>query len=764
MVYDILFPAIQLNSLVIFPFITLLCVIRLSRVYPFTSSPTEIIMKNKVYLLLDEKLFKLKELYFCVICSKIRNEFNLKKEVEYYLCNGCTQIYTKNESVFYSYECLRCFKCPFCFTYLTISHNFLDNSISSVCKAEGENDKTKGDIYPGQKGENDEINYKEDAPSVKDGIEVDSTIGQSGQMGDSRKDGEKGTNDPAYVNGAQLYLSPSKDEKKKENEEKLIWGQNCPSAGEYPHNTGNNLKRECINNSRKLDFFKKGEKLFYFKCSYCLWSSINLLANSKLDELIGDMILMEKNCVFNCYFRNVLNELIKCNEQLKKKFVKRTDRNACIYEMENFNSYFDENGHNNTSALMNRETRDFEERKEQGEDSSLICKSEICIEKRSLKDILNAEHVRNPEKCRDLFELEIEHVEYLDPIMFRGQADSQGNKETRKEVTTQSGGVLGEEEASGMEDGEEASGMEEGEGTSSVNGEVNTRGEIGEVQKDRKVEFKTKRARNVEMDNLIIHSEKCLSNEHMHDYPCNFYKGINELIPLRGKLLSKESKRCSNCKQYVLKLHNSNLTPVLRLDNNALKFIPRIYINDFRVIKKKNGILNFILINPLDVEMNIKIITEMEHNFLKHLSINKIQTTCISKSKPYEFVIDTYDEIIDELLEDEKINIKTVVRSEYLIIRKQNNMALVIISFVHIDNDLTQKEFYSTDKCERNTLHVQNGRNDSTTENTTKLNFPLTLECSFSDKSKKEHHLKLNLLFSNNITAKGFRHYALNDM
>ncbi|SBT80406.1 dynactin subunit 4, putative [Plasmodium malariae] len=699
-------------------------------------------MKNKVYILLDDKLFKLKELYFCVICSKINNEFNLRNEIEYFYCNSCTQIYTKSESAVYSYECLRCFKCPFCFSCLTISQNLFDNSIKSILNIE----HAKGSNYADQKDERSELNNMNALNYVKD---------------------ENYTNDTCSVNSPPLdmctYGYTIKDSAKK-----IVCKERNTLNDDSSHDTNSNvLEEERIMNSRFPKFFEKGKNIFYFKCPYCLWSSINTLYNTKLDELIGDMILIEKNCIFKCFFRNILNELIKSNEELKeKKVLKKTALNITMHKIENMSSfnevhYFKKS----TQSINNKENiGEFLGGREEA-NSSLICTSNIKIAYRSQADL-----DENKETWGGNTTQNIDHINGRDKNDNLNRAFKK-NDEIEAVEKDETNRISKEVKANKMQDEDE----------------INKTCKENEVNETCEGDHKMGKSKNRDISNLIIHIKNYLSTEHMHDYPYNFYKGISALKPLRTKLLSKNSKRCSTCKQYILKLHNSNLSSSFRLNNNAMKFLPRIYINDFRIIKKEHGVLNFILINPLGVEMNIKIIPKVEYNFLKKLDTNKIPKNCTSKSNSFEFVLDTYDEVIDDLLKNENTAIKTVIRSEYMIIKKQNNMALIIISFNYTDNHVLGKEYYKEEK-EPSKINVQNdgnscnnncsskniftcndlssnnnNDNDAIMDQKTKLNFPLTVECSFSDKSKKVHKLQLNLVFTNNISTKKFHHYSLND-
>ncbi|GAW82556.1 dynactin subunit 4 [Plasmodium gonderi] len=679
-------------------------------------------MKNKVYLLLDEKLFKLKELYFCLTCSQIKNEYNLKQEIEYYFCNGCTQIYTKSESAIYSYECLRCFKCPCCFSCLTISQKYFDKPIEKICNLEPQNNEANDSGSENQNRVTNNYMHEKSSKNVED--------------------------DLSSTPSCTFYTKNVK----KSSEEKISYEGNNSLDTEDENNI--NEKDNKMDNS-VCTFFKKGKSLFYFKCPYCLWSSINSLYNTKLDELIGNMIISERNCVFKSYFKTVLSELIRNNEQLReKKNLKKTNKNATLHKIGKFSPIHDVNdclkSHDSiykeiSGQFLAKTGRDKDEEKEKDEEKKkkymLICKSKIKVDNIRLKDILNAEHVKDRELSRDIFELENENVQYLDPIEFHLQKEFkvmdqhwEHNKMVENHIN--------------------------GENSINNGGRKNKKDSInGGPPSEETIEKLKSNAKN----NLIIHSKSNISIEHIHDYPYNFYKGISKLRPLRTKLVNRKSKRCSTCKQYILKLHNTNLSSSTRLDNNAMKFIPRIYINDFKVVKRKNGVLNFILINPLDSEMNIKIIPEIEYNFLKAMNINKIISNCKSKAASFEFTLDTYDEIIDELLKGEKNDIQNVVTSEYIIIKRQNNMALVIISFYYTEQDILGTEFYPEKNKLPDVPEVGSDSNNTEVDQVRKLNFPLILECSFSDKSKKVHKLKLNLLFTNYISPRPFRHYALND-
>ncbi|ANQ10312.1 Uncharacterized protein PCOAH_00045870 [Plasmodium coatneyi] len=668
-------------------------------------------MKNKVYLLLDEKLFKLKELYFCLICSKIKNEYNLKQEIEYYFCNGCTQIYTKSESAIYSYECLRCFKCPCCFSCLTISQKLLGKPGKKVCTLEPLN---KGGEEDNRWGNNNEAANSD--PSEK--------LNQNGE--NHVEDAPNGT------------LS---NNRKKSSDEKFSFEGNSALGTDDENDIQGGSKKV---GSRLYDFFKRGKNVFYFKCPYCLWSSISSTYNTKLDELIGDMILSERNCVYRRYFQTVLDELLRSNEQLKeKRNFKRTNQHTALHKIGKLKSIHDLNsymeafgttrGDYSLDGFTGRAAETVEVREEA--DSTLICKSKMKVDKMRLTDILNGEHIKNREICRDIFELENEHVEYLDPMGYSPQGGLPGVVQ-RWEGRS---GLVGDDHPIG---GSQISGT-------------------GEALPKEQTIGKLKIQAN---GTLIIHSKNDLSIGHIEDYPYNYYKGISALQPLRMKLINKKSKRCNTCKQYILKLHSSNVSSSFRLDNNAMKFIPTIYINDFRLVKGKNGILNFVLVNPLDSEMNIKVIPEMDNNFVKNLSASKIPISCKSSATPFEFTMDSYDEIIDELLNEEKNDIKDVFSREYIIVKKQNNMALIIISFFYTnEGDAVRGEFSSEKNQPEN--NPQRGDPDKglAADQVRKLNFPLTLECSFSDKSKKVHKLKLNLLFTNNISLRPFRHCALRD-
>ncbi|CRG94726.1 dynactin subunit 4, putative [Plasmodium gallinaceum] len=695
-------------------------------------------MKNRVYILVDNKLFKLKELYFCIICSKIKSDFNLKKEIEYYYCNGCTEIYTKNETSLYSYECLRCFNCPFCFSCLSVAHKNLENSLSNVNNMELKNNEIK-DSYT-----------KKNSKRYDNGFTSSSIYKNENE--DIYKFFEKNTSNSDY------------DDKIENNLKK-----------EFISNEENNLKNKFMMNKQN-ELIKKDKKLFYFKCHYCLWSSIYSIFNTKLDELIGDMIIFEKNCIFRCYFRNILNEIKKSNELLKqKKILKRIDLYSSNHKIENLNS-LDDWISNKLSETKN------EENKNQflnGEHSSLICKSKIQIDKISLKDILNGEHIKNDKEFNDIFELQNENVKYLDLIILQNQnnlEDNEVNETTddyknnyiengdnikyKKEINKEN--IEVEEKDHNIENNDINIAFEKKDNDDNVEKKDKDSNTIyynqnyinkKEENNPNKINNKISNLKNNKFSNIIINSKNYLSFEHLYDYPYNFYKGIDELKPLRKKLLAKKSKRCSKCKQYLLKFHNSNLYSTFRLNNNAMKYIPRIYINDFRIIKKKNGILNFVLINPLDFEMNIKIIPQIEHNFLKNLNINKIPINCESKANSFEFIMNTYDEIIDDLLKDEN-DIKTVITSENIIIKKQNNMALIVISFIYIENP--------NDFTIENKSNILNEERKDSLEQSINLNFPLILECSFSDKLKKIHKITLNLLFTNDISTNKFYNYLLN--
>ncbi|CAA9989618.1 dynactin subunit 4, putative [Plasmodium knowlesi strain H] len=659
-------------------------------------------MKNKVYLLLDEKLFKLKELYFCLTCSKIKNEYNIKQEIEYYFCNGCTQIYTKSESAIYSYECLRCFKCPCCFTCLTISQKWLGRPVKKLCTLEPLNKGGKDDNLWGSN--NEEAN------------------------------GEKNVEDAC----TSPFLS---NNRKKSNDEKISFEGNS-ALGKDDENDIQGEKNKV--GSKLYNFFKRGKNVFYFKCPYCLWSSISSVYNTKLDELIGDMILAERNCVYKRYFQTVLEELLRSNEELKeKRNFKRTNQHATLHKIGKLKSIHDLNRY---MQVFGTTTEDFSlddltggvaeivEVQEQT-DNTLICKSKMKVDKMRLKDILNGEHIKNREIYRDIFELENEHMEYLDPIEYSVQSGLQEVVQRREERN----GPMGDDHP---------------------NGGNPTRG-IGEALPEEQTIEKLKIQKN---GNLIIHAKNDLSIRHMEDYPYNYYKDMDALQPLRMKLINKKSKRCSTCKQYILKLHNSNVSSSFRLDNNAMKFIPTIYINDLRLVKGKNGILNFVLVNPLDSEMNIKVVPDIENNFVKNLNGCKIPVNCKSRAASFEFTMDSYDEITDELLNEEKNDIKNVFTLEYNIVKKQNNMALIIISFFYTnEGDALHDKFYSDKNKPGDSPQQGDPHDDLGADEVRKLNFPLTLECSFSDKSKKVHKLKLNLLFTNNISLRPFRHYALRD-
>ncbi|CAG9473809.1 dynactin subunit 4, putative [Plasmodium vivax] len=668
-------------------------------------------MKNKVYLLLDEKLFKLKELYFCLTCSKIKNEYNLKQEIEYYFCNGCTQIYTKSESAVYSYECLRCFKCPCCFSCLTISQKWLDGPVKKVCTLEP---LSKGGKEGDRWGSNNEV--ATDHPCEK--------LNQNGEN---------------HVEGSSTGTILSNNRKKSSDEKSSFEGNSALGTDDENEKQGGSSKvgsgklgstklgsgklGSTKLGSRLYAFFKRGRNVFYFKCPYCLWSSISSVHNTKLDELIGDMIIAERNCVYRRYFQTVLDELLRSNEELKeKRNFKRTNQHAALHKIgklksiHELNSYMEAFGTKredySLGGLTGKAAATVAAQEEA--ENTLICKSKMRVDKMPLTDILNGKHIKNREMCRDIFELENEHVQYLDPMEY----SPQGGLPEVVHHWEGGSGLVGDDHPSG---------------------ESQTRG-IGEAPpKKQTIEELKIQANNP----LIIHAKNDLSIGHIQEYPYNYYKGVNTLQPLRMKLINKKSKRCSTCKQYILKLHNSNVSSSFRLDNNAMKFIPSIYINDFTLVKGKNGILNFVLVNPLDSEMNIKVVPDVEHNFVKNLNGCKIPMNCKSRAASFEFTMDTYDEIIDELINEEKNDIKNVLTRDYTIVKKQNNLALIIISFIYAEEG-------DTDII----LAADQGR---------KLNFPLTLECSFSDKSKKAHKLKLNLLFTNNISLHPFRHYALRD-
>ncbi|SCM07527.1 dynactin subunit 4, putative [Plasmodium chabaudi chabaudi] len=696
-------------------------------------------MKNRVYLFLDDKLFKLKELYFCVICSKIKNEYNIRKEVEYYVCNGCTQIYTKNEAVVYSYKCVRCFKCPFCFSCLAISQSKFDRPISSFCtlgskttnKEKSIEVKSDTHIYNNEisNGINDEYIEKHINNSTRD--EDINFI--------------KNSNDIKNLYLPQDRIPGSMDKISELKKNNTISEKGHTSDDEKEDKIKNILTMTNKMDSKNYDILKNGEIVFYFKCPYCLWTSINTIFNKKLDELIGDMILLENNCAFRSFFKNVLNELMKCNEKIKeKKNIKRAHLNTHLYIVDNIhdsgncyiNSYELENDLD-INGIIGR-TKNKEDKK----NSYLIYKSQITINKMNLKDILNGEHIKNPENFSGIFELENEHLKYLDPVIFTNQKALFDGKEKITETEKESVRMGTEIEKDIVHDEMEV--------------------KIAEFDKQN-LSDQISNPKNKGMnDVVIVDSKKYLSIEHTFNYPYNFYKDINELKPLRARLLSKTSKRCGGCKQYLLKLHNSNLTSGVRLNNCAIYFLPRIYINDFKVIKKKNGILNFILINPLDAEMNIKIIPDIDHKFSKHLNTSKIPINCKSKASSFEFVMDAYDEIIDELLNEQPNSIKEVLKSKHIIIKKQNNMALIIISFIYIgkDNLIISTEPSNISEGMHDYLDSEN---INTSDDKRKLNLPLNLECSFSDKSKKSHKVKLNLIFTNNISTNVFRHYSLND-
>ncbi|KJP86919.1 hypothetical protein AK88_03428 [Plasmodium fragile] len=669
-------------------------------------------MKNKVYLLLDEKLFKLKELYFCLICSKIKNEYNLKQEIEYYFCNGCTQIYTKSESAIYSYECLRCFKCPCCFSCLTISHKWLGKPVNKVCTLE---------------------------PLNKGGKE-DSCWDNNNEGTNSDLCEKLTPNGENHVQGASngTFLS---NNRKKSSDEKISF-EGHSALGTDDENDIQEGRNKV--GSKLYAFLKRGRNVFYFKCPYCLWSSITSMYNTKLDELIGDMILSERNCVYKRYFQMVLDELIRSNEQLKeKRNIKRTNQHAALHKVGKLKSIHELNNYMEAFGTMRKDCSlekltggpaESAEVHEEAE-STLICKSKMKVDKMSLKDILNGKHIKNREICRDIFELENEHVQYLDPVEYL----SHGQLPEVVKRCEGRNGLVGDDHPSG---GNQYAGTGEA---------------LPKQQTREELRIQTN-------GNLLIHAKNDLSIRHIQDYPYNYYKGINALHPLRMKLINKKSKRCNTCKQYILKLHSSNVSSSFRLDNNAMKFIPTIYINDFRLVKRKNGILNFVLVNPLDSEMNIKVVPDIENNFVKNLNGSKIPINCKTRAASFEFTMDTYDEIIDELLNEEKNDIKDVFTREYIIVKKQNNMALIIISFFYTDEeDVVRAELYSEKNKPRDSPQTGDPDNDLSADQVRKLNFPLTLECSFSDKSKKVHKIKLNLLFTNNISLRPFRHYALRD-
>ncbi|EUD69391.1 hypothetical protein C922_00254 [Plasmodium inui San Antonio 1] len=669
-------------------------------------------MKNKVYLLLDEKLFKLKELYFCLICSKIKNEYNLKQEIEYYFCNGCTQIYTRSESAIYSYECLRCFKCPCCFSCLTISQKWLDRPVKKVCTLE-----------PLNKG-------------GKDG----SAWGSNNQETNNDPCEKLNQNGENHVEGASTGTFFSNNGKKSSDEKIFFEGNSALGMDDENDIQGGSNKVS----SRLYAFFKRGKNVFYFKCPYCLWSSITSVYNTKLDELIGDMILSERNCVYKRYFQTVLDELLRSNEHLKeKRNFKRTNQHVALHKIgklksiRDLNSYMEAFGTTREDYSLEGVTRRAAASvaaKEETE-NTLICKSKIKVDRMRLTDILNGEHIKNREICRDIFELENEHVEYLDPMEYSPQG---GLPEVVQRREGRSG-LMGDDHPSG---------------------ESQTLGTSEALPKEQTIEELKIQANGT----LMIHTKNDLPIGHIQDYPYNYYKGMSALQPLRMKLINMKSKRCSTCKHYILKLHSSNVASSFRLDNNAMKFIPKIYINDFRLVKRKNGILNFVLVNPLDSEMNIKVVPEIENNFVKNLNGSKIPMNCKCRAASFEFTMDTYDEIIDELLNEEKNDIKDVFTREYIIVKKQNNMALIIMSFFYTDEgEPVRDEFYSEKDKPGDNPQQGNQDIDLSADQVRKLNFPLTLECSFSDKSKKLHKLKLNLLFTNNISLRPFRHYALRD-
>ncbi|CXI91947.1 dynactin subunit 4, putative [Plasmodium berghei] len=692
-------------------------------------------MKNRVYLFLDDKLFKLKELYFCVICSKIKNEYNIRKEVEYYVCNGCTQIYTKNEAIVYSYKCVRCFKCPFCFSCLTISQSKFDRPISSFCTL---GSKTTNKEKSSEAKSDTHIYNNEISNGINDKY-IEKHINNSTR--DEDINFIKNSNGIKSLHLPQDRMPRSMDK----ISEKLICEKGHTSDDENAEKNKNILTMTNKMDSKNYDILKNGEFLFYFKCPYCLWASINTVFNKKLDELIGDMILLENNCIFRCFFKSVLNELIKRNEKLKeKKNIKRGHLNTHIYIVDNIHD--NENCYIKSHELDNdndiNEIGGRRKNNKEKKNSSLIYKSQITINKMSLKDILSGEHIKNPENFLGIFELENENLKYLDPVIFPNEKVLFDTKEKITKTEKESVRIC--------------TGIEK----NIVNDEIEVK--IAEVDKD-DLSDQISNSKNKGMNNIVIvDSKKYLSIEHTFNYPYNFYKDINELKPLRANLLSKTSKRCAGCKQYLLKLHNSNLTSGVRLNNCAIYFLPRIYINDFKIIKKKNGILNFILINPLDAEMNIKIVPDIDHNFSKHLNTNKITINCKSKASSFEFVMDAYDEIIDELLNEQSSSIKEVLKSKHIVIKKQNNMALIIISFIYTGKDDLTISTEPSNKSEDIPDYL--GKETiNTSDNKDKLNLPLNLECSFFDKSKKAHKVKLNLIFTNNIITNTFRHYSLND-
>ncbi|CDO66995.1 dynactin subunit 4, putative [Plasmodium reichenowi] len=634
-------------------------------------------MKNRVYLLVDDKLFKLKELYFCVICSEIKNDYNIKNEIEYYFCNGCTQIYSVNESSFYSYQCLRCFQCPFCFSTLITCHEFVDETKYNINHKECHNSN-----------DNMKNSFSEEE------IEL---------VNKSKKKNKK-----IYTDEKDTFLNES-----------------------INHNK-NNMKN-----------------MFYFKCPYCLWSSINTVCNPKLEDLIADMINLEKkNNVFRLEFENILDEFMKYNEELKKQNKKKNKiknydqrklnltikkkrdyvkseydgNNNGPLEIKNDHSTFNLNNNNNNNNDNNNDNIDNHN------NNTLICnKSNIKIDKIKLNDILNDEHVKLKNNFPNIYEIQNDNITFLKSTCLHF-FDENMKRELNKHMNDKENGLNDE-----------------------TCNEYN-------IKKNNIIE-------NKKLPNIIIDSGKYPSLEHTYIYPYNYYKGFEELKPLRKKLLCKQSKRCTGCKHHVVKLHNNtNLGSTYRLNNNALKFIPRIYINDFKLIKKENGILNFILINPLEEEMNIKLLPEIDYQFLKSLHINNIQANCLSNShEPYEFYLNTYDEIIDELIkDDEQNNITNVITTKHTIIKKQNNMALIIMTFIYNDQIMNSNTYKEDKNNNHDTNYIPNQNIINSLDKTEKLNFPIILECSFSDKSKKNHKLKLNLLFTNNIQTKIFHQYALN--
>ncbi|SOV25251.1 dynactin subunit 4, putative [Plasmodium sp. DRC-Itaito] len=621
-------------------------------------------MKNRVYLLVDDKLFKLKELYFCVICSEIKNDYNIKNEIEYYFCNGCTQIYSVNESSFYSYECLRCFQCPFCFSTLITCHELVD--------------ETKFNI-----------NHKE-------------CYNSSANM-------ENGFSQEEI----ELINNTSKRKNKK-----IYTDEKVTFHNESITNNGNNMKN-----------------MFYFKCPYCLWSSINTSCKPKLDELIADMIDLEKkNNAFRLQFENILDEFMKYNEELKKqnkkkKKIKNYDQKKLNVTIKNRDYIKSENDENNNELLQLKNHHSIFYLNNNSNNNILICnKPNIKIDKIKMTDILNDEHFKLKNKFPNIYEIQNDNITFLNSTCLQHYFDEHMKNELNKNMNDKENGSNDE-----------------------TYNDYN-------IKKNNKIENKT-------LSNIIIDSKKYPSLEHTYIYPYNYYKSFEELKPLRKKLLCKQSKRCNGCKQHVVKLHNNtNLGCTYRLNNNALKFIPRIYINDFKLIKKENGILNFILINPLEEEMNIKLLPEIDYHFLKSLHINNIQPNCLCNShESFEFYLNTYDEILDELIKnDEKNNITNVITTKHTIIKKQNNMALIIMTFIY-NEQIMNSNIYKEDKNNNHVINympIQN--NTNSIDKIEKLNFPIILECSFSDKSKKNHKLKLNLLFTNNIKTKIFHQYALN--